>query len=159
MSGLVGKDARNCADVSWVKQPFCFSFFVYTFSFSFNTRSGLLFLTFGFGPSVFVPRKSHISFNRSFLSALYRFFCNELSLSVPSLFRNISFLTTLRPPSRLTKQYSHNSTPNPIHSPLHIRPHKIPIRPAFRKLINLLRRENPPIPLSVRDDSRELFGL
>ena len=54
---------------------------------------------------------------------------------------------------------SHNSTPNPIHSPLHIRPHKIPIRPTLRKLINLLRRENTPIPLSIRENSREFLCL
>ena len=93
------------------------------------------------------------------------YFLTLVCLSIPSLSSQIyaSPSICLSPPptpqEASQRATSHNSTPNPIHSPLHIRPDKIPIRPALRKLVDLLRRENSSVPLIIRDDSREFFRL
>ena len=83
---------------------------------------------------------------------------SQISAS-PSIFPTLPTPQEASPQEAFPKQTSHNSTPNPIHSPLHIRPDKIPIRPALRKLVDLLRRENSSVPLIIRDDSREFFRL
>lgn len=89
----------------------------------------------------------------------------SLILILPSFNHICKQSINVHPSQQKTSLYStppnlsHERTSNPIHSPLDVAPHTIPIRPAFRKLVHLLGAEDAAIPIRVRDDGREFLGL